>query len=361
MADRRALPRARGRDLRPQPSAASRAVASATCCWCSRARGRWRWRASISRSSATRAEPGGSRARRAGCCPVTPETPADPGILELARPYHEAAERYLDRPVAEVRVALSGARGRFEDSALVDAIHEVQLHYAGAQVSFASLFQTRVEVPRGPVTLRELAALYLYDNELYAIEGNGRMVREALENAARYFRTCPEPSCASGPLVERTVMGFNYDMAQGVEYEIDLTRPVGARVAQPALPRRAAAGRRAAADRDQQLPGGGLGRLHDVPRREDRLAQRPRDPRPDGRLLERARAPAREARRQLASRCRRAPSRRSRARRARGTDDATRGARQAARGREPRARPRRRRVVRRRADRRPKASRCASS
>jgi 2',3'-cyclic-nucleotide 2'-phosphodiesterase/3'-nucleotidase len=162
--------------------------------------------------------------------PVTPETPADPGILELARPYHEAAERYLDRPVAEVRVALSGARGRFEDNALVDAIHEVQLHYAGAQVSFASLFQTRVTIPRGPVTLRELAALYLYDNELYAIQGDGRMVREALENAARYFKTCPEASCESGPLVERTVMGYNYDMAQGVEYELDLTRPVGERV-----------------------------------------------------------------------------------------------------------------------------------
>ena len=293
--------------------------------------------------------------------PVTLETPADAGILELARPYHEAAERYLDRPVAESRLALSGARGRFEDSALVDAIHEVQLHYARAQVSFASLFQTRVAIPRGPVTLRELAALYLYDNELYAIEGNGRMVREALENAARYFRTCPEPSCASGPLVDRTVMGFNYDMAQGVEYEIDLTRPAGRAVRQPALPRRAAAGRRAAADRGQQLPGGGLGRLRDVPRREDPLAQRPRDPRPDGRLLERARAAARDARRQLASRAA-ARRRDARARDERGqlTMQRVAGARLlvvaslvlGSFGR------RRRRPARRR---RPKASRCASS
>ena len=132
--------------------------------------------------------------------------------------------------MAEARVALSGARGRFEDTALVDAIHEVQLHYAAAQVSFASLFQTRVAIPRGPVTRRELAALYLYDNELYAIEGDGRMVREALENAARYFKTCPEPSCERGPLVERTIPGYNYDMAQGVEYELDLTRPAGERV-----------------------------------------------------------------------------------------------------------------------------------
>ena len=127
-------------------------------------------------------------------------------------------------------MALSGARGRFEDTALVDAIHEVQLHYAKADVSFASLFQPRVEFPRGPVTRRELAALYLYDNELYAIEGSGRIVREALENAARCFQTCAEPSCAQGPLVDRSVAGFNCDTAQGVAYEVDLRRPLGSRV-----------------------------------------------------------------------------------------------------------------------------------
>jgi len=162
--------------------------------------------------------------------PVQPDTAADPEILGLARPYHEAAERYLDQPVAESLAELSGARGRFEDTALVDAVHEVQMHYAQADVSFSSLFNPRVRVPRGKVTARELAALYVYDNELYAVEGNGRMVREALENAARYFRTCPEPSCAHGPLVDRAIAGYNFDMAQGIEYDIDLLQPAGQRV-----------------------------------------------------------------------------------------------------------------------------------
>jgi 2',3'-cyclic-nucleotide 2'-phosphodiesterase/3'-nucleotidase len=161
---------------------------------------------------------------------VTPETAADPRVVEIARPYHEAAERWLDREVAVAPADLTAARGRLEDTALVDAIHEVQLHAARADVSFTALFQPRVRVSRGPVTARDVAALYVYDNELYAIEGNGRMVREALENAARYFRTCPEPSCARGPLVDPDVRGYNYDMAQGVEYEIDLTRPAGQRV-----------------------------------------------------------------------------------------------------------------------------------
>ena len=162
--------------------------------------------------------------------PVTPDTAPDARIVALAKPYHEAAERYLDTPVAESSVELTGARGRFEDSALVDAIHEVQLYYAKAQVSFASLFQRQVRVPRGPVTRREISALYVYDNELYAIEGDGRMVRAALENATRYYLTCPEATCSHGPLVDHAIPGFNYDTAQGVEYEIDLRQPVGRRV-----------------------------------------------------------------------------------------------------------------------------------
>jgi 2',3'-cyclic-nucleotide 2'-phosphodiesterase/3'-nucleotidase len=162
--------------------------------------------------------------------PVEPGTPTDPELIALARPYHEAAERYLDQQVAEAGTELSGSRGRFEDTALVDAIHEVQLHYAQAQVSLSSLFRPQVRVARGKVTVRELASLYVYDNELYAVEGDGRMLREALENAARYFRSCPEPSCSVGPLVDDSVAGYNFDMAQGVEYEIDLTQPPGQRV-----------------------------------------------------------------------------------------------------------------------------------
>ena len=162
--------------------------------------------------------------------PVTPQTPGDPEVLAIAKPYHDAAEAYLDKPVAQSPAELSGARGRFEDTALVDAIHAVQLHYAKADVSFSALFHPQVHVAKGPVTVRQLAALYVYDNELYAVEGTGRMVREALENAARYFRTCPDPSCAVGPLIDPAIMGFNYDMAQGVEYEIDLTQPAGHRV-----------------------------------------------------------------------------------------------------------------------------------
>jgi len=161
--------------------------------------------------------------------PVTRDTAADPKILEIARPYHELAESYLNTPIAEAPVALDSRLARVEDSALIDAIQQVQLYYSKADVSFASSFNARVSIPKGPVTIREIAALYIYENQLYAIEGSGKIVRDALENSARYYNTCAA-DCSHGPLINPDVIGYNYDMAQGVDYEIDLTQPPGRRI-----------------------------------------------------------------------------------------------------------------------------------
>jgi 2',3'-cyclic-nucleotide 2'-phosphodiesterase/3'-nucleotidase len=56
------------------------------------------------------------------------------------------------------------------------------------------------------------------------------MVKDALENAAAYFISCHDESCGTPPLTNPRVIGFNYDMAEGVQYEIDLTRPEGDRI-----------------------------------------------------------------------------------------------------------------------------------
>jgi len=161
--------------------------------------------------------------------PVTRETTADAKILDIARPYHQLAESYLNTPVAEAPVSLDSRLARVEDSALIDAIQEVQLYYSKADVSFASSFNARVSIPKGPITIRQIAALYIYENQLYVVEGNGKMVRDALENSARYYNTCAS-DCLHGPLINPAVIGYNYDMAEGVDYEIDLTQAPGRRI-----------------------------------------------------------------------------------------------------------------------------------
>jgi len=161
--------------------------------------------------------------------PVTADTVPDPQILEIGRPYHELAERYLNTPVASAPEALDTKFSRIEDTPAIDAIQQVQLDATHADVSFASSFNPNVHIAKGPVTVRQLAALYLYDNELYMIAGTGRMVREALENAARWFLTC-QTDCHGETLLNEHIIGYNFDMAEGVDYEIDLKQPEGHRI-----------------------------------------------------------------------------------------------------------------------------------
>ncbi len=156
-------------------------------------------------------------AKKSRLIPVTPQTAPAPDLMAMVKPYEEATERYLNTPVASSTRELSAARGREEDSAVVDLVQRVQLFYSKADVSFTALFDPQVRIPQGRVTVRQIAALYPYDNQLLAIEGTGQMVKDALENAARFFSRNGMP-------------GFNYDMAEGVEYEIDPSRPEGARI-----------------------------------------------------------------------------------------------------------------------------------
>jgi 2',3'-cyclic-nucleotide 2'-phosphodiesterase/3'-nucleotidase len=162
--------------------------------------------------------------------PASASVKPDPEILKIAEPFHELTERYLNTVVANTTHDMSAKTSRVEDTAIIDAIHRVQLHDAKADVSFASSFNPRAAIAKGPVTVRQIAALYLYDNELYAVNGTGQMVKDALENAARYFTGCSTADCSNTPLINSSVIGYNFDMAQGVTYDIDLTRPVGDRI-----------------------------------------------------------------------------------------------------------------------------------
>ena len=156
--------------------------------------------------------------------PVTPAVPADPTIERIDAPYHAELERYLNTRIATLSRPLSGKTGRVADNALVDLIQRVQMTYGHAQVSLATMFEPWTKWPEGPVTVREVFALYPYDNWLYTVEMTGAEIKEALERAARFFPSWPSPSG------ELRLPNYNADSAEGVSYRVDLTKPIGDRI-----------------------------------------------------------------------------------------------------------------------------------
>lgn len=161
--------------------------------------------------------------------PVTDEVPADSRILEITSDSYDAAEAWLDEPVGELPGALSAARSRLEDTALMDLIHQVQLEAGEADVSLAASFNSATRLDAGDVTIRDIASLYIYENTLVTLEMTGAELKEALEYSARYFGPARRgyPAEAS---IDPSIPGYMFDMAEGIEYVIDLSYPQGERI-----------------------------------------------------------------------------------------------------------------------------------
>jgi 2',3'-cyclic-nucleotide 2'-phosphodiesterase/3'-nucleotidase len=79
------------------------------------------------------------------------------------------------------------------------------------------------------VTVRDIAGLYEYENTLVTLELTGQQIKDALEHSARYFKEY-QPGKSLNDLVDTRIPGYNFDMAEGVTYDLDLTKPFGQRV-----------------------------------------------------------------------------------------------------------------------------------
>jgi 2',3'-cyclic-nucleotide 2'-phosphodiesterase/3'-nucleotidase len=160
--------------------------------------------------------------------PVEADIPADPKILALAEPYHAETLAWLNKPIGTSDRAIETGDS-LHDSAMIDLIQRVQLEAGHADVSLASSFNPNARIPAGPVTVRDIAGLYVYENTLFVIEVTGAQLRAALEHSARYFLPY-QAGKSPAELIDPNVMSYNYDAAEGVTYEIDITRPVGERI-----------------------------------------------------------------------------------------------------------------------------------
>jgi 2',3'-cyclic-nucleotide 2'-phosphodiesterase (5'-nucleotidase family) len=168
-------------------------------------------------------------AKSARSIPVTEKTEIDPEISKIGEPYHKETQDWLGRTIGQSSEDLTSQGCRFRDTAIIDLIQRVQLEAGKADVSMAACFNPEARIPKGPVTVRDIAGLYEYENTLVTVELTGQQLKDALEHSARYFKDY-QPGKSLNELVDTRIPGFNFDVAQGVFYDIDLTKPFGQRI-----------------------------------------------------------------------------------------------------------------------------------
>lgn len=165
---------------------------------------------------------------------TTPPTVDDPGLVALMQPYHDATVAYINTPIGTATAAFPGGfQARIADGPMADLINQVQMEAAAdagfpVEVSLAALFTNQAQLNAGPIKLKDAYAVYIYDNTLYVIEATGQMIKDNLEWTANYFNQYYyEPG---GVTVNSAVRDYNYDLWSGIEYKLDVTKPVGQRV-----------------------------------------------------------------------------------------------------------------------------------
>ncbi|MEE6295615.1 bifunctional metallophosphatase/5'-nucleotidase [Georgenia wangjunii] len=183
------------------------------------------------------------------------ETDEDPELAAALLDAHETTIDYVNTPVAESVTDLPAATSRYEDTPIIDFINHVQAEtvraaLAGGEhadryvISQASPFSRTAVFPRGEVTIRDIAGLYIYENTLRAVELTGAQLRDYLEYSARYFNEVEEGATfdpetgtnAVYPDRPDGVPDYNYDVVSGLEYYIDISQPVGERIAALSYP-----------------------------------------------------------------------------------------------------------------------------
>ncbi|HLE63666.1 MAG TPA: 5'-nucleotidase C-terminal domain-containing protein [Pyrinomonadaceae bacterium] len=153
----------------------------------------------------------------------------DEEVLKLAEPYDQETQKWLSRNIGQSDEELTAQEARFRDTAILDLIQRVQLEAGKADVSMVASFNPQARISKGAVTVRDIAGLYVYENTLVVLEVTGQQLKDALEHSARYFRAY-EPGKAAADLVDEKIPAYNFDVAEGVTYELDISRPFGERI-----------------------------------------------------------------------------------------------------------------------------------
>jgi 2',3'-cyclic-nucleotide 2'-phosphodiesterase (5'-nucleotidase family) len=168
-------------------------------------------------------------ARAARTIPVDDRVFPDAEIVKLGEPYDRETRAWLFRHIGESAAEFTAEDARFRDTAILDLIQLVQLEAGKADVSMAAVFNPVARIAKGPVRVRDIAGLYVYENTLVVLEVTGQQLRDALEHSAKYFRAY-EPGKTAAELVDEKIPAYNFDIAEGVTYTLNIAKPFGQRI-----------------------------------------------------------------------------------------------------------------------------------
>lgn len=169
---------------------------------------------------------------------------ADERITEIAKEAHEGTVKYVRQQVGTTSAPITSYFALVKDDPSVQIVNNAQIWYAKKELagtpeanlpilSAAAPFKagTRgdatayTDIPAGPIAIKNVADLYLYDNVTAILKVTGSQLKEWLEMSAGQFNTIDPTSKEPQQLVNPNYRTYNFDVIDGVTYEFDVTQP----------------------------------------------------------------------------------------------------------------------------------------
>nr|WP_223245872.1 bifunctional 2',3'-cyclic-nucleotide 2'-phosphodiesterase/3'-nucleotidase [Streptococcus himalayensis] len=174
----------------------------------------------------------------------TKSAAADKTILDLAKEAHEGTVTYVRQQVGTTTAPITSYFALVKDDPSVQIVNNAQLWYAKQELagtpeanlpllSAAAPFKagTRndptayTNIPAGPIAIKNVADLYLYDNVTAIVKVTGAQLKEWLEMSAGQFNTIDPHATQPQNLINTEYRTYNFDVIDGVTYRIDVTQP----------------------------------------------------------------------------------------------------------------------------------------
>ncbi len=174
---------------------------------------------------------------------VIAEVADKPEVLAAAQKDHEATLAYVRTPVGKSSVPLYSYFALVADDPSVQVVSQAQTWYIKDMLkdtehkdlpvlSAAAPFKAGgrggadyyTDVPAGDIAIKNVADLYLYPNTVQAVVITGEQVRNWLEMSAGIFNQV-KAGASDVALINGDFPSYNFDVIDGVTYQIDLSEP----------------------------------------------------------------------------------------------------------------------------------------
>ncbi|MFC4321615.1 bifunctional 2',3'-cyclic-nucleotide 2'-phosphodiesterase/3'-nucleotidase [Litchfieldia salsa] len=173
---------------------------------------------------------------------------SDKALEDAIATEHAATINYVNGPVGTTTAPINSYFALVQDDPSVQIVSNAQKWYvdkwiagAGAQykglpvLSSAAPFKAGgragddasyfTDIPTGTIAIKNVADLYLYPNTVYALKINGSELKEWIEWSAGQFNQIDPSNKAEQSLINYNFRSYNFDVIDGVTYEIDVTQP----------------------------------------------------------------------------------------------------------------------------------------